>query len=232
MFSCGGWVRVFPDPKIRTACVNVTPCMCACVHACVCRRGCVCVCACVCCNEGSARLASSYVYVHYAHACTTDSPPPLTTSPGACVYSSPGRRTRSSSARASHEYRQTSTHAYTHTSLGMFQPSWVSFLDWPWLKGMLLHHLQVFGLACGCVCQPGPEKFQRPRRGKAETILPSRRLKEQSTGRRSTSRSIYISTDVGLAAGVHVDHLTNVDFTMRLALTPTSSIPSSCSGRL
>jgi len=111
--------------------------------------------------------------------------------PRARVYSSPGRRIRLSSARASHAYRQTSTHAYTHTSLGMFQPSWVSFLDWSQLKGMLLHHLQVFGLACGCVCQPGPEKFKRPRREKAETILPSRRLKEQSTGRRSTLRNIY-----------------------------------------
>ena len=110
------------------------------------------------------------------------------------------RRIRLSSARASHAYRQTSTHAYTHTSLGMFQPSWVSFLDWPWLKGMLLHHLQVFGLACGCVCQPGPEKFQRPRREKAETILPSRRLKEQSTGRRS-SRANYILKSLELAQG-------------------------------
>ena len=136
----------------------------------------------MCCNEAVRGLLACMCI---AHTCTTH------IIARACVHSSPGRRIRLSSARASHAYRQTSTHAYTHTSLGMFQPSWVSCLDWPWLKGMLLHHLQVFGLACGCVCQPGPEKFQRPRRGKAETILPSRRLKEQSTGRRSTLRNIY-----------------------------------------
>ena len=134
------------------------------------------------------------LHVFRAHA-------PLTISARACVYSSPGRRIRLSSARASHAYRQTSTHAYTHTSLGMFQPSWVSFLDWPQLKGMLLHHLQVFGLACGCVCQPGPEKFQRPRREKPRRFfLRDARKSKALDG--VPRRAIYITSGRIHAAGV------------------------------